>query len=104
MTAVMMLHGFWMPLANCLIAINKHAKFSQVYLGSSLAAVAAAYPLTRALDETGAAIALLVLDATMLTVVSTILLTRLCNMREIFDALRKDLSSLKAKLLRKFTF
>ncbi|WP_354168111.1 MULTISPECIES: hypothetical protein [unclassified Bradyrhizobium] len=83
MTGVMLVHGIWIPLANYLVAVNRHADFSYLYLGLSLAAVLVAYPLTLVLGEAGAAVSLLGLDLIMAAIVLTLTFMRLCKPHEL---------------------
>lgn len=66
MAAVMVLAGLWTPLANFIVSINEHGRFSWFYLAASLAALGLAVPLVTALGPTGAAISLILLDGVML--------------------------------------
>lgn len=66
MAATMLLNALWQPASNLLLATNRHERFAWLYAAAALAALALCYPLTRRLGAAGAALSLLVVDATML--------------------------------------
>ena len=66
MALTMLLGGIWTPISNLILAVNRHAGFSYFYLGASIVALVAAYPLALHFGPTGVAFALLALDGAML--------------------------------------
>lgn len=69
MAGVVVFNGTWMALGNLLLAVNRHEGFARAYIVLSLAALALAWWLGEAYGSLGAALALLILDALMSTVV-----------------------------------
>lgn len=69
MSLMMLLNGLWWPFANLILALNRHAIYSYVYLAGAVIAMAAAYPLAKAMGATGVALALVALDGAMLVYV-----------------------------------
>ncbi len=86
MTLVMVLQGFWVPLSNLLLAANRHASYSYVFLATSLFFTALAYPTTLWLGPFGAGLALLGMDAVMTFHVFRIVSTRMVMWRVITEA------------------
>jgi hypothetical protein len=66
MTAMMVVSGFWHPISNLMLALNRQQRYSYIYLGAVVVAVALAYPLSLGLGEVGAACSLLLVDLFML--------------------------------------
>lgn len=102
MTVVMLLHGFWMPLFNYVVAVNRHAGFSYAYLALSVSSVLLAYPLTSWWGEAGAAVALVALDSVMLVISCILVLTQLCSLSEILMAMKGDCTA-AVRTLRSIT-
>jgi O-antigen/teichoic acid export membrane protein len=69
MTAVMLVNGMWHPVSNLILAANRHAAYSYIYLIAALVSVALCYPLSLWQGATGAGLALLALDSFMFFVV-----------------------------------
>lgn len=65
----MVANGCWVPLSNFMLAINRHDRFTYAYLAFSLAALGLARVLIPDLGALGAAIAVALLDLTMLLLV-----------------------------------
>lgn len=66
MTAVMVVNGLWHPLSNLLLAINRQAAYSYIFLIAVLVALALGSALSRVFDEAGMAASILLLDLFML--------------------------------------
>ncbi len=66
MTGMMFVNGIWHPFSNLLLASNRHASYSYLYLVCAAVSVLATYPLSLLLRENGAALSLLMLDLFML--------------------------------------
>lgn len=66
----MVTNGCWVPLSNFMLAINRHARFTYVYLALSLAALGMARFFIPEHGALGAAIAVAALDVTMLAFVA----------------------------------
>lgn len=66
MTAAMLMNGFWSPLANLILGINKHGGFTYFYLAVSAAMILLAYVLAGPLGLTGVGLAIAAIDAVML--------------------------------------
>ncbi|WP_297296936.1 hypothetical protein [uncultured Methylovirgula sp.] len=69
MTAVMFVNGMWLPVSNLILAANRHATYSYIFLAAAIASVALCYPLSLWRQATGAGLALLALDCFMFVVV-----------------------------------
>jgi O-antigen/teichoic acid export membrane protein len=69
MTAVMLVNGMWFPVSNLILAANRHAMYSYIFLIAALASVALSYPLSLWRGATGAGLSLLALDCFMFIVV-----------------------------------
>lgn len=69
MTAVMLVNGMWFPVSNLILAANRHATYSYIFLVAALASVALCYPLSLWRGATGAGLSLLALDCFMFIVV-----------------------------------
>jgi O-antigen/teichoic acid export membrane protein len=69
MTAVMFINGMWLPVSNLILAANRHATYSYIFLAAAIASVALCYPLSLWRGATGAGLSLLALDCFMLVVV-----------------------------------
>lgn len=69
MTAVMLVNGMWHPVSNLILAANRHAAYSYIYLVAALVSVALCYPLSLWQGATGAGLALLALDCFMFCIV-----------------------------------
>ncbi len=69
MTAVMLVNGMWLPVSNLILAANRHATYSYIFLAAALVSVGLAYPLSLWQQATGAGLSLLVLDCFMFCVV-----------------------------------
>jgi O-antigen/teichoic acid export membrane protein len=69
MTAVMVVNGTWFPVSNLILAANRHATYSYIFLAAALASVALCYPLSLWHGATGAGLSLLALDCFMFCVV-----------------------------------
>ena len=69
MTAVMFVNGMWLPVSNLILAANRHATYSYIFLIAALISVALTYPLALRWQATGAGLALLALDCFMFIVV-----------------------------------
>lgn len=69
MTAVMFINGMWLPVSNLILAANRHATYSYIFLAAAIASVALCYPLSLRWQATGAGLALLALDCFMFVVV-----------------------------------
>ena len=61
--------GLWNPLANLILAMNRHAGYAYPYLALATAAVPLTYLSAQHLGAPGAALSMAVLDATMCVVV-----------------------------------
>ena len=70
MAAVTLFGGFWYPLSNLILALNRHGSYAGWYLALAVASVPAAFVMSESLGATGAALALLGLDFSMLIVIS----------------------------------
>ncbi len=66
MTLAMVLNGIWMPLANLILAINLHQRFTYYFLAVSTAVLTISYPLSHHFGASGMAVALALIDALML--------------------------------------
>ncbi|MGX1166173.1 O-antigen/teichoic acid export membrane protein [Bradyrhizobium sp. USDA 372] len=66
MTTVMLVNGMWHPLSNLLLAVNRQATYSYVFLGAVAASLGIGFFLSRALGEAGMAMSILLLDLFML--------------------------------------
>jgi O-antigen/teichoic acid export membrane protein len=69
MTAVMLVNGMWHPVSNLILAANRHATYSYIFLAAAIASVALTYPLALWRQASGAGLALLALDGFMFLVV-----------------------------------
>jgi O-antigen/teichoic acid export membrane protein len=69
MTAVMLVNGMWLPVSNLILAANRHATYSYIFLAAAIASVALCYPLSLWRGATGAGLSLLALDCFMFIVV-----------------------------------
>ena len=95
MAIVMLLNGLWVPISNLLLSINAHGRFSYRYLLLAAAALAACYPLTRALGPVGAGLSLVALDGAML-----VYILRLGHRMGIFDGSLRGLRARAAAVRR----
>ena len=66
MTIVMVLNGFWQPIANLVLAINRQSEYAYVYLAASVCSVALSYYAIAAIGLLGAACSLVLLEAFMI--------------------------------------
>ncbi len=60
------LAALWLPVSNLILSINRHESFTYYYLVVTLLALALSYLLISWLGSTGAALALLIIDAVMI--------------------------------------
>ena len=65
MSLSMLVNCCWWPMANLVLAINRHASYTYLYLAGSICSVFASLGLARAWGPSGAAMSLLVLDIVM---------------------------------------
>lgn len=65
MTAVMLLNATWHPVSNLILAANRHASYSYLYLFAAILSVIICYPLARWFGTVGAGLSLTLLDAFM---------------------------------------
>jgi O-antigen/teichoic acid export membrane protein len=91
MTAVMVIHGLWIPLSNLLLAVNRQEELAYKYLAFSTGSVGLAYLLGRWYGELGGALSLLVLDTATASVVFRLTFRFLATPTEIWDVVRADL-------------
>ena len=70
MALTVMLGGFWTPLSNLILAMNRHASYAYPYLALAAATVPMTYVLAHRLGATGAAVSITLLDAAMCIVIT----------------------------------
>ena len=61
--------GFWNPLSNLILAMNRHAGYAYPYVVLAIATVPLTYLLAQRLGATGAALSIVLLDLGMCGVV-----------------------------------
>jgi len=69
MAVAALFSGFWVPLSNLFLAMNRQALFSYTYLTVSLLAIPVSYFASASLGNTGAAIAIATAEGIMLIVI-----------------------------------
>lgn len=62
--------GFWFPLSNLILALNRHASYTGWFLALALASAPATLLLADPLGATGAGLAMMLLDLAMLVVIT----------------------------------
>lgn len=72
MAATMVLNATWTPAANLILAINRHERYTWLFLLTSVVALALCVPLTRALGTAGAALSVLLVDVVMVIRVTSL--------------------------------
>ncbi|MCK1434943.1 hypothetical protein [Bradyrhizobium sp. 15] len=97
MSFVMLLNGVWHPLSNLLLAINKHQYFAYPYAVFAICGVGLTYVSVHSVGILGAALSLLVLDASMLLLVSLIFFHFVAGPRELVTAIPTTLWSMTAR-------
>jgi O-antigen/teichoic acid export membrane protein len=65
MGLTMVINGAWLPIANLIFALNRHAEYSYFYLATAAGSVLLSYPLVKWLGSPGAALSLVALDSFM---------------------------------------
>jgi O-antigen/teichoic acid export membrane protein len=66
MAVAMAVAAIWTPLANLVLAVNQHARYTYIYVLAALATLVVAAPASFYLGEIGAALSVLALDVFML--------------------------------------
>jgi O-antigen/teichoic acid export membrane protein len=93
MCLVMVLNSAWFVTANLLLAINRHASYSVVYLAASIIAVLLGIPMSKAMGTEGAALALVALDVIMIIhVYHNAGRVRLVDWRLVFQEIQRALT------------
>ncbi|WP_161914442.1 lipopolysaccharide biosynthesis protein [Methylosinus sp. C49] len=73
LTANALVYALWQPLSNLLLAVNRQAAYSYVYLAVALMAVVGAYPMSLWMGNVGAGLATLMLELAMTAFVAPLI-------------------------------
>lgn len=98
MAATVVLGGIWGPLSNFILAMNRHSSFAYSYVVLALVTMPAAYVLSRWMADTGAALAMIALDAGMCLVILRLSQRMFVGWREIGAASRDFVGEVQAIL------
>lgn len=86
MAVTVILGGFWNPLSNLILAMNRHASFSYPFALFAVLTIPASYMLSLHFSATGAALSIVLMDTAMLIVIVRIGRRLFVRTDEIFPA------------------
>ena len=89
MTASLVAGGFWNPLANLLVSVDRQATFAGPYLILALLTVPASYGLSLRFGAAGPALALAASDALMLALIGALTVRHLATLPALAEAGRR---------------
>jgi len=88
MSLTIVLGGFWNPIANLILAMNKHASYSYTYVVLSVLTIPSSYYLSSWLGVTGAGVSIALLDAGMFILILWLAKRMLVSRRELMEGMR----------------
>lgn len=93
--------GFWYPLSNLILALNRHASYTIWFLVFAVIGTPLTYLLSQSLGAAGAALPMMMLDLAMLVTILILSQRILLPAREVFAALPGFFSSITAMIRRR---
>lgn len=97
MALTVVLGGYWNPLSNLILAMNRHESFSYAFAGLAFLSIPVSYLLAVPLGATGAALAIVIMDALMCLLILHLGRRMLASRAELAAAARSVLARTRAE-------